>query len=111
MSIPSIAGTVGAVSSGFQAAWSAFQALVKAGMSSGALQMIAGAVIRFTDKGDASDIPLKKHCALAVADVVEFEPESDNVEALTNAIARLSYVLEEELKRKKAKEDAAKANG
>lgn len=110
MSIPSIVGTVGAVAGGFQAAWGAFQALIKAGMSSGALQAIAGAVVSLTDRGGVKDIPLKKHCALAVANIIEYEPESDNIESLTAAIARLSYVLEQELKLRKDREAGSNAS-
>src|SRR5574343_412140 len=96
--LSSITGSASAV-------WGALQAIIKAGMSSGALQLIAGALVSLS-KGDAKEHSLKRNCALAVAEVVEYEPETDNVEALTNAIARLSYVLEEELKRKKERQDA-----
>lgn len=102
----SVSSAVGAVTGGFGAVWSTIQAIIKAGISSGALQAIAGAVMAFS-KGDAKDHTLKKHCALAVAEVLEFEPESDDIQSLTNAIARLSYVLEQKLKEKA---DAAPKN-
>lgn len=94
------------VASSISALWAALHAIIKAGLSSGAIQLIAGSLVTMS-KGDAKEHSLKRNCALAVAEVLEYDPESDNIEALTNAIARLSYVLEQELKRKKESEDAA----
>lgn len=99
---------IAAITSGAAGVWASVQALVKAGVSSGAIQLIAGALTAIGSS--AKESSLKKNCALAVADVVEYEPNGDNIENLTNAIARLSYVLEQELKAKKERENE-KTNG
>lgn len=101
----SVSSAMGAVAGGFGAVWSTIQAIIKAGISSGALQAIAGAIVSMSTQGDAKEHSLRKNCALAVAEIVEFKPEEDDIEALTNAIARLSYVLEQKLKEKQMSKD------
>ena len=105
----SVSSAMGAVAGGFGAAWTTIQAIIKAGVSSGAMQAIAAGIATLAAKGDAKEHSLRKNCALAVAEIVEFEPEEDDIEALTNAIARLSYVLEQKLKEQQLSKDKAGA--
>lgn len=92
-----IAGTFGAV-------WASVSALIKAGLSSGALQYISTAVVAMASV--AKTRPQNENVTAAITDAMGFfNPEQDNVEALTKSIARLTYALEQELK---AREERAK---
>jgi len=92
-----IAGTFGAV-------WASVSALIKAGLSSGALQYIAAAVVSVASVSKTR--PQNENVTAAITDAMGFfNPEQDNVEALTKSIARLTYALEQELK---AREERAK---
>lgn len=102
-----MSAVIGSIGAGFATAWGAFVALIKSGVSSGALQAIAGAVVALGAK--PKEVSANTNLAIAVKDILDFhDPDVDNVKALTHAIARLSYVLEQELKAREGKQDEAK---
>lgn len=90
-----------AVTGSGAAAWAAVKSMITVGFSTGTIQRIAaGAVGMFSLAKDKSS---NENVAAAIADATSFyDPEVDNVEALVNSIARLTYVLEQEMKRKEA---------
>ncbi len=105
---------VGAVVAGANAAmagasgmWNVVQAAVKIGMSTGAIKLIVETAGKLWGSSCA-EVSAQKNVTMAMANLIEYEPGDDNIENLTAAIARLSYVLELELKAKKDREDAAK---
>lgn len=90
----------------FGAVWASVSAMVKAGLSSGAIQYIASAVAGIAVV--AKDKTQDENVTTAINDAMGFfHPETDNVEALTSAIARLSYALEQEVKARELR-DATK---
>lgn len=91
---------------GMAGVWNTVQALVKAGLSTGAIQAIAGMFAAMV--GTCKQVSAQKNVSIAMANLIEYEPGDDNVDNLTAAIARLSYVLEIELKAKKEREENAK---
>jgi hypothetical protein len=103
-----MSAVIGSIGAGFATAWGAFVALVKSGISSGAIQAIAGAVVALGHK--PKEASQSDNLAIAVKDVMDFfDPDVDNIKALTHAIARLSYVLEQELKAREGKASETKS--
>lgn len=101
-------GVIGSIGAGFATAWGAFVTLIRAGVSSGAIQAIAGAVVSLGSK--PKEVSANTNLAIAVKDILDFhDPDVDNVKALTHAIARLSYVLEQELKAREEQASEAKS--